>query len=77
MAKSKSCAILMINHVIVDSDNVIQCDCMALRHPQGPIAEWPQNLHDVLDNGPFILYCEEWPVHSVFLILEPLAGEFP
>jgi len=47
----------MIEHVIVGCDNVMHCDHMSLRHPQGPVLEWPQNFHDVLDNGPFIMCC--------------------
>ena len=66
----------MIEHVIVDCDNMMQRDCMPLQHPEGPVSEWPQNFHDVLDNGPFILCCEEWLVFTVFWILVPLAGEF-
>jgi len=52
-------AIHMIQHVIVHCDNMMQCDCMPLRHPQSPISEWPQHIHDILHNGPFILCCEE------------------
>jgi len=66
----------MIEHVIVESDNVMQCNCMPLQHPEGQVSEWPQNFHDVLHNGPFMLCCEEWPVITVFQILQPLAGEF-
>jgi len=33
-------------------------------------------MHDVYDDGLFIMSCEEWPVMTLFLILEPLAGEF-
>jgi len=64
----------MIEHVIVDCDDMMHCDCMALRHPQGLISEMRHNFDDVLDNGPFILGWEEWPVFTVFRILEPLAG---
>ena len=66
----------MIEEVIVDSENVMQCDRMPLRHPQGPVSECPQNIHDILDNGPFTLCCEEWLVITVYWILEPLRGEF-
>jgi len=69
-------AIHMIKHAIVDSDSMMQCDCMPLRHPQGPLSESPENFHDVLNNGPLILWCEECPVISVCWISKPLAGEF-
>jgi len=42
----------------------MQCDCMPLRHPQGPISEWPQYFHDILHNRPLILSCEQWPVYT-------------
>jgi hypothetical protein len=70
-------AIHVIEHVIVDCDNVMQCDCMPLGHPQGPILEWPQYFHDVLHNCPLILSCEQWLVSGVFWVLRPLTCEFP
>jgi len=56
----------MIEHVIVDGDDIMQSHCMYFRHLQGPVSEWPQNFHNVLDNCLFILCCEEWPVIAVF-----------
>jgi hypothetical protein len=54
----------------------MQSNCVQFRQLQGPVLEWPQNLHDTLEDGLFILCCEEWPVIAVFRILEPLAVEF-
>jgi len=76
LSESSHNVIHMIEHVIIDSDKVMQCDCMPLRHRQGPISESPQNLHHVLKNSAFILCCEEWAVITGFWILEPLTGEF-
>jgi len=66
----------MIKHVIVDCDNVMQYDCVSLRDPKGPVSEWPQNFHDILDKALFILCYEVWLVFIGFWILEPLGGEF-
>jgi len=66
----------MIEHFVIDCDDLIQCDWMPLRHQPGPILEWPYNFHHILDNGPFMLCWEEWPVITVFRTMEPLAGEF-
>jgi len=66
----------MMEHVIVDSDNVMQSNRMPCHHPQGAVLESSQNIHDVLDSGLFILCCEEWPGIIVCCILEPLGGEF-
>ena len=66
----------MIKNVIVPGGNMMQSDHMLFPHSQVPVLEWPQHFHDMLDNGPFILCCEEWLVLTVFWILEPLAGEF-
>ena len=41
----------MMEHVIVDYDNVMQCDWMPLRDPRGPVLESPQNFPEVLGNG--------------------------
>ena len=59
-------AILMMEHVIVHGDNMLQFDCMPLRHPKGQILTWPQYLHDILDYRPFILSCELQPVFTIF-----------
>jgi len=67
----------MIEHVILHCDNMMQCDCMPLWHPEGPISKWPQYLHDILHKGPFIMSCEKWPVIRVFWILKPLMYQFP
>ena len=68
-------AIHVIKHVILHCDTVMQCDCMCLRHPQGPISEWPQFFHDILANRRFILCCEWWLIMAIFWISELLAGE--
>ena len=67
----------MIEHVILPCDDVMRCDYMPLRHPQGPISKWPQYFHDILHNGPFILSCAKWLVITIFWILEPLMCKFP
>jgi len=69
-------AIHAIEHIIVHWDDMMQCDCMPSRHPQGPISIWPQHFHNILHNGPFILSCEEWPVIAVYWVFKPLAREF-
>jgi len=60
----------MFEHVVVDSDDVMQSNIMNFRYPQGRVLEWRQNFHNVLDDGPFILCCEESLVITVFGILE-------
>jgi len=67
----------MMEHVIVRCDTVMQCDCMRLRHTQGPILKWPQYFHHILHNGPFIVSCKKWAVISVLWTLETPACEFP
>jgi len=67
----------MMKDTIVDCDNVMQCEFMPVRHLQGPVSEWPQNFHNILDHGTFILCSEDWPAFTGFWILERLAGEFP
>jgi len=62
--------------VIVDCDNLMQCDHMPPWHPEGPDLEWPQNFRYLLINGSFILCGEEQPLFTLFWILEPLLGEF-
>ena len=76
LSQSLHRAIHMIEHIIVHCDNVMQRDCMPLRHPQGPISEWSQHFHDILHHGPFILSCEEWQEIAEFWGFEPLACEF-
>jgi len=66
----------MIEHVIVVCETVMQSNRLPLRHSKGPESEWPQNFHDVIDVGPFILRCEEWVVITVFWIVQPLTGDF-
>jgi hypothetical protein len=67
----------VIEHVIVFCDDVMQCDCMPLRHPQGPISKWPQYFQDIFHNGPFILSCNKGQVFTLFWILGTLTCEFP
>jgi len=69
-------AVHVIEHVVEHCDNVMQCDSMSLRHPQGPISQWPQYIHHILHNGPLILSCAKWLTIRAFWILEPLACEF-
>jgi len=76
LCQSSHNAIHVIEHVVIDCDKMMQCDCMPLWHPQGPILEWPQYLQDILHKRPFILCCEEWPGLTVFGISEPLEAEF-
>jgi len=66
----------MIGHVVVYSDNMMQSQFMPCQHPEGPVLEWPEIFHDVLDNSPFILYCEESLVMTIFWTLKLLAGKF-
>jgi len=70
-------AIHVIPRVIVHCDNIMQCDCMHHRHPQGPIAEWPLYYYDILHNCAFILSCELWLVICGSWIVMPLMCEFP
>jgi len=70
-------AIHMVEYRIVHCDNVMQYDCIYLRHPQRPILQWHQNFGDILHNGPFILRWDKWPVSRKLFILEPLMCEFP
>ena len=62
----------MIEPVILDGDDIMRSNCTPLRQPQSPVLECLQHCHDILDNGPFILYCEESPEITVLWILEPL-----
>jgi len=66
----------MIEHVIVNSDNMMQSNYIPFQHPQGAILEWLYNIHDILNNGQLNLWCEEWPRMSVFGIVEQLAVGF-
>jgi len=66
----------MIEHVIVHSDNVMESDHIPFRHPQGPVPEGHQIFHDILDDSPYILRCEEWEVITALWIIEPLSGDF-
>jgi len=75
-SQSSPHAIHVIEHIIVHCDNMIQCDCMPFRHPQGPISEWPQLFDEILHNGPFILSCEECRVIALFWVFRPLSCEF-
>jgi len=76
LSQSSHHTIDVIEHIIIHCDNVMQCDSMSVQHPQGPISEWPQHFHDILQNGPFILSCEEWPIIAVFWVFKPLVWEF-
>jgi len=75
LSQSSQNANHMIEHVLVDTDNMMQSYHMPIPYPQGPVSEWLQNIHNTLDNGPFILCCEEWPVITVFWIIKPFVGE--
>ena len=50
---------------------------MPLGHPHGAVPEWPYIFHDTLNDGPFILCCDERLVITIFWNLEPLTGELP
>jgi len=76
LGQSSDHAVHVIKRVIVDSDDVTQSNGMPFRHPEGPVPEWPLNLHDILDNSPLILCCEERPVVAKFWVFKPLPGEF-
>jgi len=39
LSQSSQNAIHIIEHVIIDGDNMMQCDCMSFRHPQSPVSE--------------------------------------
>jgi len=65
-----------MKNVILNYDNVMQSKRMAFWHPLGLVFEWPWNSHDVVDDGLFILCCEESPVNAKSFILEPVPGEF-
>jgi hypothetical protein len=56
---------------------MIQRNCIPFNHPQAVEWEWLENINDGHDDGPFILYCEEWLEMMIFWILKPLDGEFP
>ena len=49
----------MIEHVIVYGENLMQSKHLPVRHPEGPVSECPDNVKVALDDGPFILCCEE------------------
>ena len=76
LSQTSQNAIHMVEHVIMDSDNMMQCDRMCFRHPQSPVSEWHEQFHEVLEDCPFIHCCVESPVFAVFWILQTLAGEF-
>jgi len=48
----------MIKHRLVDSNNMIQCNCMPVCGLGGPGLEQLQNCLDILHIGPNILCCE-------------------
>jgi len=58
LGQSSHHAIHVIGHAIVQYDTVIQCDCVPLRYPMGPISKCREYFHDILDNCPVILSCE-------------------
>jgi hypothetical protein len=66
----------IIEHINVDRHEVMQCVCMPLRNPQGQISESPQKFHDVLDNCPLTPCGANWPVLTVYYMLELLVAEF-
>jgi hypothetical protein len=69
-------AIHVIENAIVDSYDVMQCDNMPLRQAQDAVMKWPQNLRDILYNGPLTLCCEEWPGITGLSLMEALMGVF-
>jgi hypothetical protein len=76
LSQSPYIATQMVEHVIVDCEIVMQCDCMPHWPPQVPISEWPQNIDYLLNNDPFILCGNDWLGITACLFLEPLTGEF-
>ena len=76
LSQSSHFAIHVIEQIIVHSDNMVQCDFLPLRYPQGPISEWPLHFHDLLHIGAFILGCEEWLMIAVFWVCKPVKCEF-
>jgi len=61
----------MIKHCILDTNMVIQSHVVTFVQPEGPVSTRPWTIHDVLDDGPFIPYWEQWPVIPVFWMLSP------
>ena len=68
LAQRLNYTVHVIKHVVLYCYNVIRCNCMPFRHPQGPVSEWPQHFHDIDNNRPFVLSHKEWPVFTVFWI---------
>jgi hypothetical protein len=54
---------------------MMDSNSMSPRHPQGPVSEWLEYFPDIVDDGPFLLCCEELPILAILWILEPLSGE--
>jgi hypothetical protein len=46
----------MIDHDTVPTDEVMQTHCMLVRHSMGAVPVSRYHSHDILDDGPFILY---------------------
>ena len=63
-------AVHVIKQVLVQSENVMQSNCMPFQHPQDAISEWSKTLHNVIDDGPFILCCAQWLVITVLGLIE-------
>ena len=66
----------MIEHIIVDTDNVMQSKHLPFQHPQCRVLELPENFHDMPDDSSFILCCAGWLVLTILWIHEALVGEF-
>jgi hypothetical protein len=49
----------MIEHAIVYSDKMMQSNWLLFHHPESPVSDWPYQIHDIPDDTPFILCCEE------------------
>ena len=48
---------------------------MQYQYPQGTVYKSPENVHYILDDGPFIMCCEVFLFVMIILILEPLVCE--
>jgi len=75
LSQSSHNAIHVIEHAIVEWNDMMQCDHMPFGHSLGTVLEWPQNFHNILNGSPFIMSCEDCPVITENWILEQLVGE--
>jgi len=76
LSYSSLSSIQLIAHAIAARNNAMEINLIFRHYPQGPFLKLRKHFPNVLDDSPFILVCEDWPVITVLWIRELLSGEF-